>query len=74
MDSNHLLALILHNKNKAKSKCMLLEHYIPNEDGKHLHLYKGCMFSKSMDYDEFIFKILLLLNNHMRKKELNTPA
>ena len=74
MDSNHLSALLLYNENKAKSKCVLLEHWIPNEDGKHPQLHKDYIFSKSIDCNEFISKILLLLNNHMRKKELNTPA
>ena len=74
MDSNHLSALLLHNENEAKPKCVPLEHWTPNEDGKHPILHKGYMFCESMDYDEFMSKILLPLNNHMKKKELNTPA
>ena len=68
MDSNHLSALLLHNENEAKPKCIPFEHWIPNEYGKHPPLCKGHMFSECMDYDEFASKILLPLNNHMRKK------
>ena len=68
MDANHLSALLLHNENEAKPKCVPLDHWTPNEDGKHPHLHKGYMFCESMDYDEFTSKTLLPLNNHMKKK------
>ena len=68
MESNHLSALLIHNENETKPKCVPLEHWIPNEDGKHMLLCKGYMFNEIMDYKEFKSKILLPLNNHMRKK------
>ena len=68
MDSNHLSALLLHNENEAKPKCLPFEHWIPNEYGNHPPLHEGYMFSECMDHDEFASKILLPLNNHMRKK------
>ena len=68
MDSNQLSPLLIHHENETKPKCVPLEHWIPNKDGTHMLLNKGYVFNETMDYKDLRPKILLLLNNHMRKK------
>ena len=68
MDYNHHLTLINHREDEIKPKMTHAEHWIPDANGVHRKLFPGHMFSEKIEYDEFNEKMLIRLNNHMRKK------
>ena len=71
MDSKHLSALLMHNENETKPKCVPLEHWIPNKDGKRVLLHKGHVFNETMDLKELNKKHYFHLTITLERKESN---
>ena len=68
MDFSHCKALSQHNEDEVKPKNIPIEHWKKGSTGKYFQLHPGFVFPEKIEHNEFGEKILLNLNNHMRKK------